>query len=204
MGAEFSVSVALPVRQQARSHRLCIGDRASRDRRKVGGSSGRRAEHSAVRRGDADPALRQRAQLDKFAPGEFCAPNATWRAQLTPSGRGKRPATDEELTAANSDHRSPNEKRRSMTLSAAPQARVTPGILPPPFGPAFWLFLIAPGDLVNIDVSTCVHCGGTLRIVASIEQPTAIRAILAHFEKHGALQKAHYRPAPRAPPAVAA
>jgi len=32
----------------------------------------------------------------------------------------------------------------------------------------------------------------------------AIRAILAHFEKHGALQKVHYRPAARAPPAVAA
>ena len=56
----------------------------------------------------------------------------------------------------------------------------------------------------NIDVSACVHCGGTLRIVASVEEPTAIRAILAHFEKHGALKKAHYRPAPRAPPAVAA
>ncbi|MEO5560344.1 MAG: hypothetical protein ABIO49_10735 [Dokdonella sp.] len=33
----------------------------------------------------------------------------------------------------------------------------------------------------NIDVSTCVHCGSTLRIVASIEEPTAIRAFLAHF-----------------------
>jgi hypothetical protein len=63
----------------------------------------------------------------------------------------------------------------------------------------------------NIDVSTCGHCGGTVRIVASIEEPTAIRAIparghpcLAPFEKHGAREKAHYRPAPRAPPAVAA
>jgi len=53
----------------------------------------------------------------------------------------------------------------------------------------------------NIDVSTCGHCGGTRRIVASIEEPTAI---LAHFGKHGAPQKAYYRPAPRAPPAVAA
>ena len=38
-------------------------------------------------------------------------------------------------------------------------------------------------------MSTCVHCGGTLRIVASIEEPTAIRVILAHFEKHGAREK---------------
>jgi len=56
----------------------------------------------------------------------------------------------------------------------------------------------------NIDVNACGHCGGRLRIVASIEEPTAIRAILAHFEKHNAREKAHYRPAQRAPPAVAA
>ena len=56
----------------------------------------------------------------------------------------------------------------------------------------------------GIDVSTCVHCGGAVRIVASIEEPTAIRQILAHFEKHGALEQAHYRPAARAPPAAAA
>ena len=119
-----------------------------------------------------------RAHLTRFH-GVF-APNANLRAQLTPSGRGKRPPTDEESTGANSDHRSPDEKRRSMTW-AQRLKRV--------FG---------------IDVNTCGHCGGTLRIVASIEEPTAIRAILAHFAKHGALEKAHYRPAPRAPPAVAA
>ncbi|MBN8429183.1 MAG: hypothetical protein J0L65_17165 [Xanthomonadales bacterium] len=48
------------------------------------------------------------------------------------------------------------------------------------------------------------HCGDAVRIVVSIEEPTAIRAILAHFEKHGALEEAHYRPAARAPSAEAA
>jgi hypothetical protein len=43
-----------------------------------------------------------------------------------------------------------------------------------------------------------------VRIVASIEERTAIRAILDHLEKQGALEEAHYRPAARAPPAVAA
>ena len=56
--------------------------------------------------------------------------------------------------------------------------------------------------MFGIDVNTCVHCGGAVRIVASIEEPTAIRAILSHFEKHGALEQAPYRPAPRARPAV--
>jgi hypothetical protein len=49
----------------------------------------------------------------------------------------------------------------------------------------------------------CVLCGGAVRIVANIEEPTAIRAIRAHFAKHGALEEAHYRPRPRGPPAVA-
>jgi hypothetical protein len=120
-----------------------------------------------------------RAHLTRFH-GIF-APNAAQRAQLTPSGRGKRPAPDAAPVEASADDepRSPEEKRRGMTW-AQRLKRV--------FG---------------IDVSTCVHCGGAVRIVASIEEPPAIRAILAHFEKHGALEEAHYRPAARAPPAAA-
>ena len=68
-----------------------------------------------------------RAHLTRFHG--VVAPNAKLRAQLTPSGRGKRPPTDAE----------------------------------------------------SIDVSACVHFGGALRIVASIEEPTAIRAILARL-----------------------
>ena len=74
-------------------------------------------------------------------------------------------------SGANSDHRRPDQKRRSMTW-AQRLKRV--------FG---------------IDVSSCVHCGGTLQIVASIKEPTTIRAIVAYFAKHGALKKAHFRSA---------
>jgi hypothetical protein len=56
----------------------------------------------------------------------------------------------------------------------------------------------------SIDVTTCAHCGGAMRIIASIEEPAVIRAILTRFEKHGAREEAHYRPAARAPPAEAA
>jgi hypothetical protein len=121
-----------------------------------------------------------RAHLTRFH-GVF-APNANLRAQLTPSGRGKRPVTEAAPADvnANSDHRSPDEKRRAMSWAQRLKR------------------------VFNIDVTTCIQCGGAVRIVASIEQPTAIRAILAHFEKHGALEQAHYRPAPRAPPAAAA
>ena len=121
-----------------------------------------------------------RAHLTRFH-GVF-APNAALRAQLTPSGRGKRPATEAARVevSANDEPRSLEEKRRAMSW-AQRLKRV--------FG---------------IDVSTCVHCGGAVRIVASIEEPNAIRAILGHFEKHGALEQAHYRPPARAPPAAAA
>jgi len=121
-----------------------------------------------------------RAHLTRFH-GVF-APNAALRAQLTPSGRGKRPATDATPVdvTAHDEPRSPEQKRRAMSW-AQRLKRV--------FG---------------IDVNTCVHCGGAVRIVASVEEPTAIRAILDHFAKHGAMEAAHYRPAARAPPAEAA
>jgi transposase len=35
----------------------------------------------------------------------------------------------------------------------------------------------------GIEIETCQRCGGTLRIVASIEQPEVIARILAHLER---------------------
>lgn len=82
---------------------------------------------------------------------------------------------------------------------------MTPGILPSALRASLRLFQIAPGDLVNVDVSTCARCGGHARSVAAVEDPHAIGSILAHFVKHGALPQAHYQPAPRSSPkAVAA
>jgi hypothetical protein len=112
-----------------------------------------------------------RAHLTRFH-GIF-APNAAWRARLTPSGRGKG-------APAQADVRTPDEKRRGMTW-AQRLKRV--------FG---------------IDVDTCGHCGGAARIIACVEEPSAIRAILEHFARHGALPQAHFRPKPRASPAVGA
>jgi hypothetical protein len=81
--------------------------------------------------------------------------------------------------SASDKPRSPEEKRRAMSW-AQRLKRV--------FG---------------IDVTTCVHCGGAVLIMASIEEPNAIRAILGHFEKHDALEQPHYRLRPRGPPAAA-
>jgi hypothetical protein len=105
-----------------------------------------------------------RAHLTRFH-GVF-APNANLRAQLTPSGRGKRPATDAAPVdvRANDEPRSSEGRRRAMTW-AQRLKRV--------FG---------------IDITTCNHCGGAVRIVASIEEPNAIGAILGHVEKRGVLE----------------
>jgi len=105
-----------------------------------------------------------RAHLTRFH-GVF-APNAKLRAQFTPSGRDKRRPADGASTRANSEHRRADETRRSMTW-----AQRLKGVF-------------------NIGVRTCGHCGGTVRIVASIEEPIAICAVLARFAKHGALETA--------------
>ena len=108
------------------------------------------------------------------------APNADLRAQLTPAGGGRRPAIDAASTATRKDDRAPAERRCSVSWAQCLRR------------------------VFNIDVTPCIHCGGALRIVVSIEEPAAIRAILAQFAKHGALETAHYRPGPRGPPAAAA
>ncbi|MCO7059274.1 IS91 family transposase, partial [Pseudomonas juntendi] len=97
------------------------------------------------------------------------------------SGRGKRPAGDAAPVdvSAHDEPRSPEQKRRAMSWAQRLKR------------------------VFSIDVTTCAHCGGTVRIVASIEEPAAIRAILGHFVKQGALEQAHYRPAARAPPPAA-
>lgn len=68
-------------------------------------------------------------------------------------------------------------------------------------------FLSLPFRSFDFDVGSTVAVGPVhvraARIVASVEEPQAIRAILAHVEKHGVLEQAHYRPRPRGPPAAA-
>ncbi|WP_227650662.1 transposase, partial [Klebsiella pneumoniae] len=121
-----------------------------------------------------------RAHLTRFH-GVF-APNANLRAQLTPSGRGKRPAGDAAPVdvSAHDAPRSPEEKRRAMSWRNG-----SSGSFPSTSPPA----------------STAVApCGSS----PASRNPPAIRAILAHFEKHGAREEAHYRPAARAPPVQAA
>jgi hypothetical protein len=52
----------------------------------------------------------------------------------------------------------------------------------------------------NIDIDTCQHCGGAVKVIACIEDPGVIKKILDHLESHTELAETTPNPA-RAPPA---
>jgi hypothetical protein len=49
----------------------------------------------------------------------------------------------------------------------------------------------------NIDIETCSQCGGTVKIIACIEDPTVIKQILDHLSSKSIKPKPH---PVRAPP----
>ena len=51
----------------------------------------------------------------------------------------------------------------------------------------------------KIDIETCSHCGGTVKVIASIEDPAIIKQILDHIQQHS--ESVQPKPHPvRAPP----
>ncbi len=100
------------------------------------------------------------------------APNSAHRALVTRAGRGKGRAG-----AARADVRPPAERHAAMRW-AQRLKRV--------FG---------------IDIENCAGCGGAMRIIACIEDPVVIKAILAHLTDKARPVHAPRRPPGRAPPA---
>ena len=52
----------------------------------------------------------------------------------------------------------------------------------------------------NIDIETCEHCGGAVKVIASIEDPAVIRKILEHLDRRAQATPPAFRPFARAPP----
>jgi hypothetical protein len=96
------------------------------------------------------------------------------RSQIIPCKKAKVPAGSEAETASNA--RTPAERRAAMTW-AQRLKRV--------FG---------------IDIETCVRCGGSVRIVASIEDAITIEKILTHRNEKTCFHP--LLPESRAPPQV--
>ena len=52
----------------------------------------------------------------------------------------------------------------------------------------------------QIDILTCEHCGGAVKVIASIEDPAVIKKILQHLDRHVEPAAPAFRPFARAPP----
>jgi hypothetical protein len=55
----------------------------------------------------------------------------------------------------------------------------------------------------KIDIEVCTHCGGSMKVIASIENPTVIKHILAHLEQRAPSILPAIKPFARAPPQIA-
>jgi hypothetical protein len=105
------------------------------------------------------------------------APNSKHRAQVTPAKRGKK--TYPEPPDTNWQDKSPEDRHRAMT----------------------WMQRLK--RVFNIDIKVCEHCGGQVKVIASIEDPAVIAHILKHLNQKAtaiADTKRHTLPPERAPP----
>ena len=82
------------------------------------------------------------------------APNHRWRGRVTPAKRGKGAKR-----IAYTDVRSPAE--RHVAMSWAQRLK----------------------RIFNIDVEVCSHCGGSVKVIACIEDQDVINRILAHLRE---------------------
>ena len=117
-----------------------------------------------------------RVNLTRFH-GLF-APNSKLRVQVTPSKRSKIRAKAEPGGTDWLDKR-PEERHRAMT----------------------WMQRLK--RVFNIDIEICELCGGQVKVIASIEDPTVIALILKHLKQKTTAvddSKRHTLPPERAPP----
>ena len=54
--------------------------------------------------------------------------------------------------------------------------------------------------MCKIDIETCEHCGGAVKVIASIDDPSVIKKILDHLARRAEAVTPVSRPFARAPP----
>jgi len=52
----------------------------------------------------------------------------------------------------------------------------------------------------RIDIETCRHCSGSVKVIASIEDPVVIKQIVEHLDRRAGQQPLVFGPLARAPP----
>jgi hypothetical protein len=110
-----------------------------------------------------------RAHLIRYH-GVF-APNSRTRAHVTPAGRGR---SDRARTPADAEAPPPLPHHAAMTWAQRLKR------------------------VFKIDIETCGHCGGEVRIISCIEDPVIIEKILTHLQNRNSATRQH--PPCRAPP----
>ena len=105
------------------------------------------------------------------SPGVL-APHAPSRAHVVRSGR-------------------PAPALHAPGREASPRAAGTPGA---------WTWAALMPRVLALDVLACPRCGGRLRVLATVQDPRAVQAVLAHLARSGA--PAPPGPAPPAPAAL--
>ena len=104
------------------------------------------------------------------------APNSKHRINVTPAKRGKGSANKLEA-----------KDKKNAGLPVSERQKMT------------WAQRLK--RVFNIDVTICNRCGGAVKIIACIEDPSVIKKILEHLDtKSMALTSANQLPEPRAPP----
>ncbi len=112
-------------------------------------------------------------------PENAFAPNHRLREQITPARHGRRKAeTIDEPAPARHVSTTPDQVRGRLWAQRLKR-------------------------VFKIDIETCAHCGGTVKVIASIEDPAVIKQILEHLERRAESTTPALRPFARAPPPMA-
>lgn len=89
-----------------------------------------------------------------YAGGSAGKPMPSWRGIITPAKRGKGARRKKET-----DDKTPAERHATMTWAQRLKR------------------------VFNIDMETCPHCGGPVKVIACIEEQQVIDKILAHLKE---------------------
>ena len=97
----------------------------------------------------------------------------------------------------------PNHRLREQVTPAKRGRHAAPADEPAPARHVAMTWAQRLKRVFKIDIETCDHCGGAVKVIASIEDPTVIKQILEHLERRAELAFPAFRPFARAPPAMA-